>query len=111
MHNVPKIILNQFAKIKKQVLCYKWQGCVSTLGHSLGGGSFYHLLVLPDELGQVVRDGDVESRDGAAAEVCARRRQLLELVQGIQSEEVSIRLRIGQVIPVGKANTGIHMLM
>lgn len=71
----------------------------STLGHALGRGGLDHLLVLPDELGQVVRNGDVEPRDGAAAEVRARRRQLLELVQRVQTEKVAVRLRVGQVVP------------
>lgn len=55
----------------------------STLGHALGRGSFDHLLVFADEFGQVIGDGDVEPRDGAAAEVRAGRRQLLELEQRI----------------------------
>lgn len=76
----------------------------STLGHALGRGGFHHLLVLADELGQVVSDGDVEPRDGAAPEVRACRRQLLELEQGIQPEEVPVRLGVGQVVP-GKTNS------
>lgn len=72
----------------------------STLGHALRRGCLYHLLVLADELGQVVSDGDVEPRDGAAAEVRARSRQLLELEQGVQPEEVPVRLGIGQVVPM-----------
>lgn len=73
--------------------------CVSTFGHPLGRGRLHHLLVLAHQLGQVVGDGHVEPRDGAAAEVGARRRQLLELVQRVQPEEVPIRLRIGKVVP------------
>lgn len=83
------------------MLCYILQrDCVSTLGHSLWGGSFYHLLVLADKLGQVVSDGDVEPRDGTTAEVSARRGQLLELVQRVQPEEVPISFGIGKIIPV-----------
>lgn len=44
----------------------------STLGHALGCGRLDHLLVFADELGQIVGDGNVEPRDGAAAEVRAR---------------------------------------
>lgn len=83
MQNVPKINVQSNWLILKS-------GCIvfnrvrsfaeaSTLGHALGRSGLHHLLVLADELGQVVSDGDVEPRDGAASEVCARRRQLLEL--------------------------------
>lgn len=81
-----------------------WRGVrsfawASTLGHALRRGGLHHLLVFADELGQVVGDGYVEPRDGAAAEVCARRRQLLELVQRVETEEVSVCLRVWKVIP------------
>lgn len=77
-------------------------GRASTFGHALGRGCLDHLLVLADELGQVVSDGHVEPCDGAAAEIRARRRQLLKLEQRVQPEKVSIRLGIGQVIPTRK---------
>lgn len=85
--------------LMKRVVSGVSRSFASTLGHALGRGGLDHLLVLPDELGQVVRNGDVEPRDGAAAEVRARRRQLLELVQRVQTEKVAVRLRVGQVVP------------
>lgn len=77
-------------------------GAASTLGHALRRGGLDHLLVLADDLGQVVRDGHVKPVDGAAAEVRARRRQLLELVQRVQTEEIPVGLRIWQVISENK---------
>lgn len=85
-------------RIKKRVLKV-WRGFrsfawASTLGHALGRGGLHHLLVFADQLGQVVGDGHVQPSDGAAAEVGARGRQLLELVQRVETEEVSVRLRV-----------------
>lgn len=71
----------------------------STLGHALGRGRLYHLLVSADQFGQVVGDSDVEPRDGTPAEVRASRRQLLKLVERVQPEEVPVCLRVGKVIP------------
>lgn len=78
----------------------------STLGHALGRGGLDHLLVLAGELGQVVSDGDVKPRDRTAAEVRAGRRQLLELEQRVQPEEVPVGLGVGQVVPA--IDIGIH---
>lgn len=61
-------------------------------------GGFGQLLVLADQLGQIVRDRNVQLVDRAAAEVRARLRQLLELVQRVQLEEVTVRLRVGQIV-------------
>lgn len=56
-------------------------------------------LVLADQLGQIVGDGNVQLLDRAAAEVRAGLVQLLELVQVVQSEESAVDVRIGQVVP------------
>lgn len=82
----------------------------STLGHSLGGGGFHHLLVLADEFREVVCDGHVEPVDGAASEVRAGGRQLLEVVQRVQPEEVSVGLRVGQVV-AGDVGEGAEALV
>lgn len=99
MQNVPKINNVQSNWLKLKSGCKVWRRIrsfaePSTLGHALRGGGLHHLLVLADELGQVVGDGHVEPRDGTAAEVRARRRQLLELVQRVQPEEIPVRLRV-----------------
>lgn len=76
MQNVPEKSSVQFVVLMKRVLergADLSRSFASTLGHSLRRGGLDHLLVLSDELGQVVGYCDVKSRDGAAAEVCARR--------------------------------------
>lgn len=103
MQNVPKInVQSNWLTLKSGCVWCRFRSFAeaSTLGHALGRGSLHHLLVLADEFGQVVSDGNVEPRDGTAPEVRARRRQLLELEQGIQPEEVTVRLGVGQVVPV-----------
>lgn len=58
----------------------------------------HRFLVFADELRQVVGDGNVESVDRTSAEVRARGAEQREIVKGIQSEEVPVNVRIGQVI-------------
>ncbi|VVC90096.1 unnamed protein product [Leptidea sinapis] len=56
-----------------------------SLGHSLRCGGLDHFLVFSDEFRQVVGNGNIELRDGAATEICASGRELLEFVQRIDS--------------------------
>lgn len=82
----------------------------STLGHSLGSRWFYHLLVLADEFWKVVCDSHIQPVDRAAPEVGASGCELLELVQRVQPEEVSVGLRIWEVI-AGNVGEGAEALV
>ena len=57
------------------------------------------LSVLADKLRQVVGNGDVEPVDGTTAEIRASRAEQWEFVQSVQSEEVSVDVRVGQIVP------------
>lgn len=56
------------------------------------------LLVFADKFRQFVSDGDVQLVDGTALEIRAGFRELFELVQRVQTEEVEVDLWVGQVV-------------
>jgi len=55
-------------------------------------------FVLTDQVGQIVGNGHVQLVDRTTPEVRACIGQPLELVHGVQPEEVSVHVRIGQVV-------------
>lgn len=63
-----------------------------------GQRRFGHFLIFARQLGQLVGNGQIQLGDGTAPEVGACLGELLELVQRIQTEEVAIDIRIGQIV-------------